>query len=124
MRSRTISIVVFFVLSVSAVFAQTTAFTYQGKLNDGANPANGNYDMQFKLYDASAAGSQIGSTITNGTVAVNAGSFTVQLDFGAAPLSGPPRYLEISLRPAGSPNAYTVLAPRSQVASTPYSVRS
>lgn len=30
-------------LTVSGV-AQTTAFTYQGKLTDAGNPANGNYD--------------------------------------------------------------------------------
>src|SRR5262245_27832073 len=29
-----------------------TAFTYQRLLNDGANPANGLYEMQFSLYDA------------------------------------------------------------------------
>ena len=31
--------------------AQTTIFTYQGKLNDNGNPANGPYDFQFKLFD-------------------------------------------------------------------------
>jgi len=30
-------------------FAQTTAFTYQGRLNDGANPASGNYDLRFTI---------------------------------------------------------------------------
>jgi hypothetical protein len=34
-----------------AAQAQTTAFTYQGRLSDGANPANGTYQMQFALYD-------------------------------------------------------------------------
>jgi hypothetical protein len=36
----------------AAVGAQTTAFNYQGKLNDGGVAANGNYEMQFKLFDA------------------------------------------------------------------------
>ena len=30
----------------------TTAFTYQGRLNAGANAANGSYDMTFAVYDA------------------------------------------------------------------------
>jgi hypothetical protein len=36
--------------------AQTTAFTYQGKLTDAGNPANGNYDLQFKLFDTPTVG--------------------------------------------------------------------
>jgi hypothetical protein len=41
-----------------------TAFTYQGHLKDGGSPANGNFDMIFKLFDAAAAGNQIGPTLT------------------------------------------------------------
>ena len=37
-------------------WAQTTAFTYQGKLTDAGNPANGNYDLQFKLFDTPTVG--------------------------------------------------------------------
>ena len=41
-------------LCVSSVaLGQTTAFTYQGKLTDGGNPANGSYDLQFALFDIS-----------------------------------------------------------------------
>ena len=35
---------------------QTTAFNFQGKLNDGGTPANGSYEMQFTLFDALAGG--------------------------------------------------------------------
>ncbi len=49
------------VLCLSAIAAaQTTAFTYQGKLSDAGSPANGQYQLQFKLYDA--GGTQIGAT--------------------------------------------------------------
>ena len=41
-------------------WAQTTAFTYQGRLTTGGNPANGSYDFQFKLFDALSDGAQIG----------------------------------------------------------------
>lgn len=36
---------------IGTAWAQTTAFNFQGRLNDGANPANGRYDLQFKLFD-------------------------------------------------------------------------
>src|SRR5437868_1744111 len=41
-------------LNASAAFAQTTSFTYQGRLTDGGTAANGNYDLQFVLFDASS----------------------------------------------------------------------
>jgi len=109
---------------VSAAWAQTTAFTYQGKLTDAGNPANGNYDLQFKLFDALAGGVQQGATLVRTPVTASAGNFTVTLDFGAAVFTGADRYLEIGVRPAGSVNAYTVLSPRQAVTPTPYAIRS
>jgi len=41
----------FFAIGLAA-HAQGTAFTYQGRLNDGANPASGIYDLRFAIYDA------------------------------------------------------------------------
>ncbi|HET9493722.1 MAG TPA: hypothetical protein VFR15_05785, partial [Chloroflexia bacterium] len=61
-----------------------TGFTYQGSLKNGGNPANGQFDFQFKLYDALSGGGQVGSTLTVGNQTVTGGLFTVQLDFGAA----------------------------------------
>jgi hypothetical protein len=54
-------------LSPSPAPSQTTALTYQGKLNDNGNPATGNYDFQFKLFDTTTigTGTQQGSTLTN-----------------------------------------------------------
>jgi hypothetical protein len=42
----------------ATAFAQTTSFTYQGKLNDGATAANGTYQFQFKLFDQVSSGNQ------------------------------------------------------------------
>lgn len=103
--------------------AQTTAFTYQGKLTDAGNPANGNYDLQFKLFDTLAGGTQQGATLARTPVAASVGIFTVTLDFGANVFGGADRYLEIGVRPAGSANAYTVLAPRQPIMSTPYAIQ-
>jgi len=103
-------IVAVFVLCGMA-FAQTTSFTYQGRLTDSGNPANGNYDLQFALWDNSSGGAQIGSTQTRNSVAVSAGIFTVALDFGVSAFPGADRFLEISVRPAGG-GSFTTLAPR------------
>ncbi len=102
--------------------AQTTAFNYQGSLKDGGNPANGSFQMQFKLFDSLAGAGQIGSTITDVPVTVTAGVFGVKLDFGSNALSGANRWLEIAVR-HNSGESYTTLSPREQIASSPYSVR-
>jgi hypothetical protein len=126
MKRRNLIALTIFLVCVNTALAQTTAFTYQGKLIDAGNPPNGNYDMQFKLFDTSTVGTgvQQGPTITNPSVSVAVGIFSVQLDFGAGAFSGPPRYLEIGVRPMGSPDPYTLLSPRQAMTSTPYSVRS
>src|SRR5215467_4903369 len=95
--------------------AQTTAFTYQGKLIDSGNPANGSYDLQFKLFDTATVGTgtQQGSTVTVSNVIVSNGIFTVQLDFGACPtcFNGAARFLEIAVKPT-SCSTFTTLGPR------------
>jgi Tfp pilus assembly protein FimV len=45
-----------------AAQAQTTQFTYRGRLTDTNASANGSYDFQFALYDAATGGAQQGST--------------------------------------------------------------
>lgn len=94
-----------------------TAFTYQGRLNDGGGPASGSYDVQFKLFDAASGGSQVGSTVTLTSVAVANGLFTVGLDFGAA-FTGSKRWLEIGVRLAGG-GAFAVLTPRQELTPSP-----
>ena len=106
------------------VCGQTSVFLYQGRLNDGGNAANGTYDMQFKLFDTLAGGVQVGVTQTNAAVTVTTGVFAVSLDFGPNAFTGAGRYLEVAVRPAGNPNAHTVLSPRTQILTSPYSIRS
>src|SRR5438128_12490337 len=110
-------------LGATTAFAQTSGFTYQGKLTDGGTAANGSYDLQFALWDSLSGGTQIGSTQTLSNVTVSNGVFTVTLDLGATSFPGANRYLEVSARPTGS-GAFTLLTPRQQVTSTPYAVRS
>ncbi|HEX5692770.1 MAG TPA: hypothetical protein VFX76_22310, partial [Roseiflexaceae bacterium] len=109
-----------FTASASAA-QQNAAFTYQGVLKNGATVANGNFDLQFKLFDAAAAGSQIGSTIIQAPVTVTDGLFQTSLDFGALALSGDERWLEIAVGAANNGNGpFTTLTPRQKLASTPY----
>lgn len=116
-------LVTVFILTMSAQ-AQTAAFTYQGRLTDGANQSpTATYDIKFDLYDMDVDGTLIGS-VTNTAVFVNSGVFTTTLNFGAAAFDGSARYLEISIRPAGSPATRTVLQPRQRITSTPYATQS
>ena len=92
-----------------------TAFSYQGRLEDNGYPANGAYDFQFMLFDASVGGIQIGGTVTLGDVSVSTGFFTVKLDFGVGAFGGGARFLEIAVRPGASGGAYTPLTPRQEL---------
>lgn len=113
---------IFVCLTANAAFAQTTAFNYQGKLTDGGNPASGNYQLQFKLFDAAVNGTQIGATLSDVAVTATQGVFNAQLDFGANVFPGADRFLEIAVR-RNSNETYTILNPRQQIAASPYSIR-
>lgn len=113
--------VLFFTASASA---QTSAFVFQGKLNDGGIPANGTYQFTFTMYDASAGGNQIGQTITDLPATVTNGIFAVNLDFGANAFDGAARFIEVGVRMNGTGQNYTILNPRQAVTSTPYAVKS
>jgi hypothetical protein len=99
-----------------------TAFTYQGYLEDGGNPANGLYDFQFKLFDALVGGSQVGSTFLVNDLSVADGLFGTALDFGNSAFGGGARWLEIGVRPGVSGGAYTLLNPRQEMAPSPYAL--
>jgi len=119
---RIASLLCVLVLSLSRVaWGLSTEFTYQGQLRADALPASGSYDLQFALFDAVTAGTQIGTTATSSGVTVTNGVFTVVLDFGSQAFSGDDRWLEVSVQPAGG-SGYTTLAPRQQLTATPYAL--
>jgi hypothetical protein len=104
------------------VFPQTTEFSYQGFLSNTGASANGNFDLEFRLYDALTGGTVEGTNqILN--VSVTNGVFSVTLDFGASAFPGADRFLEISVKPAGS-GSYTLLSPRERIGRTPYAISS
>lgn len=99
-----------------------TAFTYQGKLNDGGVPANGSYDFDFKLYDGpDNPASQVGSTVTLSNVPVASGLFTVKLDF-AGVFDGNARWLEIWVNTNHQTRAQLGL--RQELTPAPYAIYS
>lgn len=111
-------------MSAASIAAQTTAFTFQGRLNTSGNPTSGTYEMQFQLFDAVNGGAQIGATVTDPNVAVVNGVFTTTLDFGGTAFDGSARFVEIGVRTAGNPDPFTILTPRQTIKSSPYSIQS
>ena len=112
--------------TASPVYSQATTqagsgFTYQGRLNDNGSPANGQYDLQFTLYDALTGGAVVGSTVTISSQAVTNGLFTVTLDFGTQAFQGSGRWLEIAVRLSGG-GGFTTLSPRQPLTATPYAM--
>ncbi|MHC4865543.1 MAG: hypothetical protein ACYTEX_15765 [Planctomycetota bacterium] len=102
-----------------------TAFTYQGRLIDANNAAEGVYDFNFGLYDSANDGNQVGSDVNVADVDVIDGYFTVELDFGSSVFDGNAVWLEIGVRPGdmNDPNVYTTLSPRQEVTPVPYALQ-
>jgi hypothetical protein len=97
-----------------------TAFTYQGQLTTDGGPANGTYDLTYKLWNALGGGTQVGSTITiTGTVISN-GLFSATLDFGSQ-FNGTSYWLELAVRTNGV-GSYNTLNPRQPLTPTPYAI--
>lgn len=121
MKNKIILAAAVLLLSISSAFGQTTEFTYQGRLLDGSLPATGNYDLEFRLFDAEIGGSDLGVQARPGVPVAN-GIFTVRLDFGTQ-FNGDPRWLAISIRQVGEPT-FINLTPRQPLTSSPYAIRS
>ncbi|MDB6122522.1 MAG: hypothetical protein JWQ71_1515 [Pedosphaera sp.] len=117
----TIAILTGIFATVLSTFAQGNAFTYQGRLNTGATPANGIYDLAFTLYNDPTAGASVSSTVTNSATAVSNGLFTVTLDFGTGIFNGTKLWLGIDVRTNG-PGAFTGLVPRQPITPAPYAI--
>jgi hypothetical protein len=119
--SRTLMFIFVFTFSSNA-FAQTSAFTYQGRLNDSSMAANGSYNMQFALFDSETGGTHFG-TEQNALVTVANGVFSVKLDFGAAAFyTNESRFLEIRVKKTSDAD-FVTLAPRQEITSAPFAIR-
>src|SRR5882724_8459304 len=106
---------------LSTLFAQGTAFTYQGRLQNNGSPSSGTYNLAFWLFNTSNGGSAVaGPVITNGVMVSN-GLFTVQIDFGPAMFTGAANWLQIGVE-TNLANGFTTLAPRQQLTPSPYAI--
>lgn len=104
--------------------AQSTAFTYQGSLKIGFSAASGVHDFRFRLFDAAAAGNQVGTQQCIDNLAVAEGVFTATLDFGQQFASTASRFVEIEVRQdtgltCASASGFVVLSPRQQITAAP-----
>lgn len=124
------------ILAIALTIAMPTAalwaapigghFTYQGRLMDGGQPANGTYDLVFTLWDDPGSGNpptggnQIGAPVSKPGTQATDGLLTVAIneadEFGAAPFIGDARWLQVAVN--GTP-----LAPRQPLASAPFSLQ-
>jgi hypothetical protein len=125
MRARLLAILASLALTAAAA-AQSTAFTYQGRLTGGGSPAIGSHDLRFTLYGVPAGGTIVAGPICADNVNVADGLFTVPLDFGAV-FDGNERWLEIGVRADATPGncgtgAYTPLSPRQALTAAPYAL--
>jgi hypothetical protein len=111
-----------FLVVASSGQAQSTAFTYQGRLNDGTNGACGSYDFVSTLFPTNVSGAAAAGPITNTAVAVSNGLFSLTLDFGPAAFTGADRWLEIGVRGNGFAGGFTTLFPRQALTPSPYAV--
>lgn len=93
--------------------AQLTAFTYQGKLKSDGAPANGDFDMVFRLFDDAEGGTQYGADMEVLGQTVVDGLFTVRLDPGPGLFYTAGRWLEVEV-------SGQVLSPRQEITATPF----
>lgn len=106
---------------VSSALSQGTAFTYQGQLRNNGIAANGTYDFEFWLYTTNTSGTPVAGPVTNSSVVVSNGLFTVTLDFGNGPWTGATNWLQIAVE-TNSAIKFTLLSPRQQLTPVPYAV--
>src|SRR5579862_7696363 len=105
---------------ILSLLAVSTAFTYQGRLSDSSNAANGDYDFRFRLALDPQGNNYAGSPVLTNGVPVSGGLFTVSLDFGSV-FTGSNYWLEVDVRTNGA-TAYSSLTPLQALSPVPYAL--
>ena len=104
-----------------SVFAQGTAFTYQGQLQNNGSPASGTYNLTFTLFGTNTTGVAIAGPVTNNAVFVTNGLFMVLVDFGPGAFTGATNWLQIGVE-TNLASPFTTLTPRQQLTPVPYAI--
>lgn len=94
--------------------------TFQGSLNFEGVPANGTFDLAYRVVNsaADAAGDSGGPMQTNRAVAVSQGVFTTEIEIPLAALDWAQRFLDLQIRPSGD-GVFQPLAPRLPITPVP-----
>jgi hypothetical protein len=109
---------------LSTLLAQTSAFTYQGRLMEDGQPANGIYDFRFALFATETIRDPYTDFRTNSAVQVADGVFSTMLDFGAEAFNRSSAWLEIGVRTnLPKPIEFDKQSPRQQITSSPWAIR-
>ena len=106
---------------LSTAFAQGTAFTYQGQLQNTNGPVHGTYNFNFSLFNTNINGTAIAGPVTVNGVVITNGLFTVAIDFSASVWNGQTNWLQIAVETNGA-SSFTNLSPRQQLTPTPYAI--
>lgn len=105
-----------------SLYAQGTAFTYQGRLAIGDAPHSGSTIFTPTLWDASTNGNLVAGNSPGGlTVTVTNGLFVLALNFGSHFSAGADRWLQLEVSTNGG-GAFTTLNPRQKITAAPYAI--
>lgn len=102
-----------------------TGFTYQGFIEDTGSPAQGVFDLEFRIHDGPNPNvSTLLGTELKCAATVDDGLFTVTLDFGAI-FAGDALWLEVGVAPEGpcdNSTTFDRLSPLLALSATPYAL--
>jgi len=107
---------------VAGAQAQRSEISYQGQLTQDGLPATGEFDFEFRLFDAASGGAQVGESYFAEDIAVHGGLFSLGLDLAKGFLSPGERYLEIAIREGAGSGEFETLDGRVPFRSVPYSI--
>jgi len=102
-----------------------TVFTYQGRLIDANQAADGSYDFYFWLFDGPGIfADPVSGVILLEDVEAMDGYFTAELDFGGGIFDGNDRWIQIGVRPGDSNDLddFVPLSPRQRITAAPYAL--
>ena len=96
-------------------------FTYQGRLTETGQSANGAYDFRFYIYNAGAVGTLLAED-EDLAVPVENGLFQIVISVAASTFNtGGLRWLDIEVSPAGTGD-WTTLTPRQEIRPVPQAI--
>ena len=98
-----------------------TAFSYNGRLRQLGQPADGEFDFQIGLFNhPTDTNAQVGSIVMVEDAQVTEGLVVLELDFGVA-FDRNTRWLELAVRPGAETGDFTSLMPRQRIDAVPQS---